>query len=309
VFVRVETTITRYGASFTVSGWGLAAPEALLHAYERWTSRHYRGLTFEGPAHPDAVPAGSTLTNAEHFAFQVPLPGVAEEPALSGAPVITQANREIERFSFARRRDSTGPGIRYIPEESSDLETWDEIPAARLAISEIDENWEEVAVDTGLRPGPAKFRRVRVEPLAGSSGLFQQWPGYALAEDGNEDDMNADGIPDILDFAFDLGGVVRPYDKQRTGQVAGMPRLQPDLVTVPVVTFVRMNDSAQPGVRYLLEHRFGEAEWSGIDSALCEERIVRTSDEWEEVEVVIRRSLRPEDAHRVRIVPAPGGAE
>jgi hypothetical protein len=307
-------------AGITISGWGLSADPSYLTAYEKWLSLHYRSLLPEARLDPNTRPPGSTLSNLEHFAFNIPLPlGVSEEPAsllapvpppgppIQGGPAYSRVITGTEKtFAFARRKAANHPGISYVVEESTDLTKWNPVDRARLTVTSLDATWEEVRLTQAVAKG---FFRVRLEKLSDPEGTFVPWQNSVAIPSGSAADRNGNSIDDLVEYGFDLNaadGTSRPYDPNRAGKPAGQPNIRAQGRIFSSIVFARMKTGAAPGVLYVLEQSANLSDWSPVPQSIVTERIPKSDNSWEQVECLLDDASQPMMYYRMRLeLPRP----
>ncbi len=298
VFVRLHTPLTYYYHGFKVFGWALAATGSQLSGFEKWLSSRYRTLEPITDSVVNGNTPGSNFANIANFGFNLPttltpppLAGASLPPnTITGLPQYSRTIRQILDFRFARRTQSSNPGIVYRVEQSTDLSNWLAVDEARLAIAPVESGWEQVTIGLPIVNGGKVFCRVRVETAAGANTQFSTWSQNVAVTGGTPDDRNADGVSDLLQFAFDLdlnSGVPRSYDPVRTVRKAGLPIQSTRSAKMSRILFPRMSATSNPGIHYRLMASTNLSDWRLLQPIEYNERVVRTEGDWEEVEVVI----------------------
>ncbi|MGE9270674.1 MAG: metallophosphoesterase family protein, partial [Verrucomicrobiales bacterium] len=155
----------------SVAGWGLGGDPDLLTGYEKWLVEEYRTFLHNEETDPEAIPEGSHLTNLEHYAYRIPLPGSPgdDEASFSGEPTCCGLTSKLLQFQFARRSADLDPTVSYAVECSSDLTNWEEVEESALAIEEIAEDWEEVTCQAAATEEQKIYFRVRVKSSVGGT--------------------------------------------------------------------------------------------------------------------------------------------
>lgn len=301
LYVKLATSLERYSANVYLGGWGLAAEGSALNGYEKWISKQYKTIVQNNLTSPLARPPGGTLTNLEHFAFNIPLsgaissgPSILSNPAISGSPVYSATFRNLMNFRFARRTAASQPQVSYTVEYSPDLTHWTTVEENRLAITPLDADWEEVRCLFPNLLNNAGYFRTRITSLQGSGGTTHLAAG----------DLDGDGIDDLLQYAFDLGapsGGIRPYSAARPAHKAGIPiqSIQPSRVSRIVYPKIRVE--AKSGVTIQIQQSVDLTTWTTVPSAMISERILRSDGDWDQVEAVIMDTNAPQAFYRVAV--------
>ena len=315
LYIRTRTQLQGPNDGIEIYGWGLAAEASALTGYEKWLATHYRTFLHDDQTHPVAVPEGSSLTNLEHFAFNIPLPaGVSKAPVSSSQPILPpglpiQGGPAYSRiltdssntYAFARRKSANRPGITTIVEESADLRSWSPVDPARLTVTSLDATWEEVRLTEAVANG---YFRVRLEKVSDSQGSFLPWQNSVAIPTGSPADRNANSIDDLIEYGFDLNpseGSTRPYDPERAGNPAGQPNIRARGRMTSRIVFARMKASATPGVLYLLEQSPNLVDWYPVPQDLMTERILKSDTSWEQVECLLDDASQPRMFYRTRV--------
>ncbi len=309
LYIKVSTSLERYGAGVTISGWGLGTEAQYLTPYEKWITTRYRTFLKTPKTAPQAKPDGSQFSNIELFAFNLLTTsgngyGNAQPPSpVTGTPVFSRTPKTLLDFKFARRTSASAPGITYTVEESADLKTWNPVATDRLAISPLSGDWEEVLYRVPILHSGTTFRRVRIDSIPGGEGPFNQWPGRVAVVGGSGNDTNANGIDDLVEFAFDLatGEAPRGYDPARPGKKAGLPVMRSQTVLIPSMTFARMSSQANPGIAYTLERSSNLTGWAPVNPALVIENITESNGDWDKVELAILETGAASAFYRLRL--------
>ena len=307
--VKVSTDLPGNQSDMEIAGWGTAASAEDLTGYEKWIATHYRTILPTAKAAPTYRPQGSTLTNLEHFAFNIPLPaGVSEsatqaaqiilprgptEPPIVGQPSYSPTFRNASIFRFARRTAASGPLASCEVEYSTDMIQWNRVDEERLAVTPLGEGWEEVRLSLPFILNQPGFFRTRVTALPATPG------GSAYISSG---DLDADGIDDLLQYAFKLKaheGKLRPYDPARTSDQAGLPVLAMRPERMSRIVFPKMRESTASGVTYGIEQSTNLQQWSKVPAPSISERVLRSDGDWDEVETLIMDSAHPSVFYRV----------
>jgi hypothetical protein len=312
LYIRTKTQLQGNYDGISVCGWGLEADEAQLTGYEKWLATHYRTILDGGATSPDTKPPGSTLTNVEHYAFQIPLPlsnapvtaeslaqnstTVASTPPITGTPAFSRVYRTIMAYRFARRKTDFSPNTAYIVEISSNLRTWTELEDESLTITSLDELWEEVSyITTSVGPKPL-FCRTRVESLEQPGS-----PSYIRAGD-----HDGDGMDDLLEFAFDLqtsSNRTRAYDPTRSSGKAGIPIQSTKGGIYNRLVFPRLRDQSNPGIRYKVQESRNLILWSEVPPNMMSVRVLRSSGDFDEVEAIMLESTGSRKFYKVVVEP------
>jgi hypothetical protein len=307
--VRISTSLPSNQSDMEIVGWGTAASAEDLTGYEKWIATHYRTILPTAKAAPTFRPQGSTLTNLEHFAFNIPLPaGVSEsptqaaqiilppgptEPQIVGQPSYSPTFRNASIFRFARRTAASDPLVTYAVEHSPDMIQWIPIDEERLAITPLELGWEEVRFSLPFLPNQQGFFRTRVTALPATAD------GSAHISSG---DLDADGIDDLLQYAFNLNaqeGKLRSYDPARNSDQAGIPILAMGPERMSRIVFPKMREFAAPGVTYGIEQSTDLRQWSKVPAPSISARVLRSDGDWDEVETLIMDSVHPSVFYRV----------
>ena len=315
LYIRTKSQLQGPRDGLSIYGWGLAADASSLNGYEKWLATHYRTFLQNNQTNPAAVPEGSSLTNLEHFAFNLPLPaGVSKAPVSSSQPILPpglpiQGGPTYSRvmtdtsntFAFARRKAANHPGISFIVEESTNLRSWSPVDPARLTVTSLDATWEEVRLTQAVANG---YFRARLEKVSDPEGSFLPWQNSVAIPTGSPADRNANSIDDLLEYGFNLtpaDGATRPYDPVRAGNPAGQPNIRARRRMISRIVFARMRASATPGVLYLLEQSPNLVDWSPVSKDLMTERILNSDPSWEQVECLLDDASQPRMFYRTRI--------
>jgi hypothetical protein len=290
IYVRIRTQQQENWDGIVISGWGLSADPVKLTAFEKWLSQHHRSLMGVAASAPEAKPEGSHLTNLEHFAYNIPLPaGVSQSPIaaaippgtpIGSLPVYSQNFRNVMDFRFARRTASSGAAVTYAIEYSPDMMNWSDIEEESLAITPLEEGWEEARFVKVLNPGMRSFCRVRFTSVPRSEATTQIV--------GTDQDL--DGIDDLVQYAFDIrfeNGRPLPYDPSRPFHKAGMPIFSTHEARVSRLVFPRMRASVNPGVNYRIERSSDLGQWTTVPASSVTERVIRSNGDWDEVETLL----------------------
>ncbi|MEY3897956.1 MAG: hypothetical protein RLZZ214_3477, partial [Verrucomicrobiota bacterium] len=307
LYVNVASDLQWGLARTEIAGWGVAASAESLTGYERWIARRYKTFLLTAETHPSAIPAGSSVSNLELFAFNL-APGTGSNgaaippPQIQGLPsqsavLMDQTNR----FQFARRKTSTHPGIACIVEESTDLKNWSSVDPARLTVTSLDSAWEEVRMTEAVANG---YFRVRVEKAADPEGGFLPWQNSVAIPAGSSADRNANSIDDLMEYGFNLtpsGGGGRPYDPSRIGDPLGLPAIGACGRLVSRIVYARMRANTAPGVYYILEQSQNQSDWAQVPQAIVTERILKSDASWEQVECLLDDASQPGMYYRVRV--------
>lgn len=304
--LHIRTTTQLQGTSdgLSIYGWGLAADPSKLTGYEKWLSLHYRTIFQNNLTAPTIKPAGSTLTNIEHYAFNIPLPagvsaatGTALPPDIlapvTGTPVYSRTFRSISSYRFARRTSASNPLVSYAVEHSDDVRHWISVTEDQLAITALGGEWEEVRFNLPIKEGLPGFFRVGITSLQESPG------GSAYLSPG---DLDANGIDDLVQYAFDLqlqGGMIPLYDPERTERKQGLPILSRHQGLCSAIRYARLRKSAAPGVNYRIEESTDIKHWTTLHPRFIAERVIRTNGGWDDVEAIIMDSIHARRFYRV----------
>lgn len=297
VFIRTKTQLQGTWDGISVCGWGLEADEAQLTGYEKWLATHYRTILGGATTSPNTKPPGSTFTNIEHYAFQIPLPrsdepvtaeslaqnssGGGSTPLITGTPAFSRTFRRVMSYRFARRKQTTQPLASYQVEISQDLRTWTELTESELTITSLDSNWEEVSYITSAVASQPVFYRTRVTNLS-TPGI----PATYI----QAGDHDGDGLDDLLEYAFDLQGTTKPYDPKRAGSKAGIPVQSLASGIFNRLVFPRVRATVNPGVRYRVMESKNLTQWSEVPANLMSVRVLRSVGDFDEVEAILLES-------------------
>jgi hypothetical protein len=311
LWVRVRTSMDRYDASISLAGWGLASAAEELSRYEQWTCRHYRTFLRNSLTHPNAKPTGSNWSNLQHFAFNIPLPPGTSSPdtpltgttaaiggnslaaEITGIPVYAKVPFECLNFKFARRKFEAGSMVSYTVECSGDLKNWQPVSAEQLVVTQLDADWEEVALAYPMTES-SRYCRVNVTSLSPNGGQSTLMAG----------DHNGDGLDDLLQYAFDLrpgDSALRSYDPKRPVRKAGFPVHSLGEVMQSSYTYPRMRAEANSGVTYQIEESANARDWTEVPTTRVFERVIRTDGDWEMIEAIIPDAGLPRRFYRIRI--------
>ncbi|MEO5917138.1 MAG: metallophosphoesterase [Luteolibacter sp.] len=278
----------------TIFGWGLGADPAKLTGYDKWLFRQYRTILRGNLTDPTVKVEGSQFTNLEHYAFNLPLPlssaaaNAAASP-ISGTPSYSQTFRKVMDFRFARRTASSLPAVSYVAEYSNDLVHWTAANESQLAITPIDSGWEEARL---LLPTPGSgslYCRARVTTPGDPAASVHLAPG----------DADANGINDILQYAFDLqsnDGGVQPYSP---GRKPGIPIQSSFNARMSRIVYPRMRSSSLTDINYRIEQTRDLKTWEKVQPSVCAETILLSTGDWEQVEVVILDSAYQQRFYRI----------
>lgn len=312
VFVRTKSQLQGVWDGITVCGWGLEADENKLSGYEKWLATHYRTIFNGNTTSTSARPTGSTLTNLQHYAFQIPLPqsaapitqqSLAQNSstgstalAITGVPVFSRVYRTVMAYRFARRKASSSPLASYVMETSPDLKTWTELEEAALTVASLDETWEEVSFITSTVGSQPVFCRTRVEnqALAGS-------PSYIRAGDND-----GDGMDDLLEYAFDLqasANKTRSYDPARPTGKAGIPIQSITRGIFNRLVFPRLRDLENSGVRYRILESRNLSIWNEVPANMMSLRVLRSAGDYDELEAIMLESTDSRKFYQVVLEP------
>ena len=284
-----------------INGWGLAADPDKLTAYDKWICRHYQMLVPDPRSAANTRPDGSTLTNIEHFAYNIPLPlGVsaatveAQQPGvvISGKPSFSKTFRDVLDYRFARRKSGTQSVVTYIVEESSDMTQWTPVDEQTLGITPLNSSWEEVKYRKSTDGRTQWFVRTRIETQSGSTTI-------------HAGDANKDGVDDLLQYAFDLspqrGGLPR-YDATRLQNPAGIPTMTKQVQRVSRMVYTRPAGSVDSGVTCQVEQSVNLRDWKVLKQDTLRETVLQTNGEWEEVECIIMDQDLKTAFYRVNVI-------
>lgn len=310
LFIRTKNQLQGTYDGISVCGWGLEADEAQLTGYEKWLATHYRTILDGAATSPNTKPPGSTLTNIEHYAFQIPLPQSNEPvtaeslaqnssnggstPLITGTPAFSRTFRRVMSYRFARRKQAGQPLASYGVEVSQDLRTWTELTESELAITSIDSNWEEVSYITSTVGSHPVFCRTRVTnpSTPGNPATYIQ-----------AGDHDGDGIDDLLEYAFDLQGTTKPYDPKRAGSKTGIPVQNLMSGIFNRLVFPRIQATVNPGVRYRVMESKNLTQWSEVPANLISVRVLRSLDDFDEVEAIMLESTGSRKFYKVVVEP------
>ncbi len=180
---------------------------------------------------------------------------------------------------------------------------WNTIEEERLAITPLDGEWEEVRFRIPLTHGTRGFCRTRISELGQGQG------GSTRISSG---DLDANGIDDLLQYAFDLkigNGKLQPYDPERPANKAGIPVATIRYERMSRIVFPIMKNSAGPGVTCRTEQSSDLRQWTRLPASSTAERVLRSSGDWDEVELIIMDSVYQQRFYRICLelsAPLPG---
>jgi len=293
--IKLSTALPSNQSDITVGGWGTAASAQSLSGYEKWISTRYRTFLNTSATNPEAVAAGYTLPNIVRFAFNLPdlpavppsLPGV-----ISGLPAYSTKSWKVADFRYSRRRASVSPDLIYWTEERERSGAWVPVAAERLWIKPLDEVWEEVAV--------------RKVPGGEHSCLFRvrlQTPSGGTVVGPPAGDSNGNSIDDLVEYAFALNPSepVRYYDPARPDRTGGMPVFSMVNADLRRLVFPRIKAGSNPGISYIIQQSADLDVWTDIPPSTMGETILRSSGDWEEVEVVVLNAESLRTYYRVKV--------
>jgi hypothetical protein len=310
LYVNIKTQLQGLYDGISVYGWGLASDSTALTGYEKWLSTHYRTILPGILTNSNTKPGGSSLTNIQHFAFNVPLPaGISSatqaiippgtNPLISATPSYSRSFRTVMTFRFARRTAASEPLVTYAVEHSADLTQWTTVRDDRFSVTSLESGWEEVLVNLASASGVPAYCRVRITNINTGGGSVAHITAGDL--DGN-------GIDDMTQYAFDLdagNGQIRPYDPHRSGRKAGLPIQNVRSGLYSMLRFARLRNSSNPGVNYTIEQTANLRDWTPTPKSGIAERIIRSSGDWEEVEATILDTSPSFRFYRVGLTVSP----
>ncbi len=304
--VKVETGLTGTVEGFSLSGWALAADPTGMSGFEKWLYGRFHTTRKDAQAQAGALTPGTNLSNVVNFGFNL-LPavdGLLAATDISGQPASGKVLRQVFDFRFARRRAETQPGITYTIERSLDLRTWRAVAVGEQRVTPLDAGWEEVAVSRLISTGERVFHRVSIDQAVEQGLGFAAWGLSATVPAGQPGDLNADGIDDLVQYAFELSGSeggARHYDPTAPAQKGGLPAQTCGLAPVTTLVFPRMKASANPGVTYTLESSLNQIAWTVVPSEQYLEQVRRTQGDWEEVEITIPDGANSQWTYRIGV--------
>ena len=301
--VKIDTGLTASVTGFSLSGWALAADVAGMTGFEKWLYDRYGSLQKDDHTLAASVTPGSTLSNLVNFSFNL-LPVAGAGSAISGLPQSSVTMQQVVDFRFARRMAESQPGIQYVIEESSDLNAWVPVEAARLRVAEVEPGWEELSVFSMLGRGRRVFHRVRIDRIAATGDGFGAWTQSVTVPTGRSGDCNANQLNDLVEYAFKLdqaNGGGRSYDRQRLAGKMGLPVQAQRWAQATKIVYARMRAAANPGVSYRLEGSTDLATWEVSPAWQYREQVLRSDGDWEQVEVVAIQDEGPARTFRVAV--------
>jgi hypothetical protein len=233
-------------------------------------------------------PDGDGLNNLLEYAFGTnpqsgQTGGVAAENGQvisRGTPaalVISDPENESNQFQglFGRRKDHAMFGLRYQPQFSADLLTWQDATALPVTVAE-DGEIEIVAVTAPDMIGgmPARFFRVGVSqrgPLT-----YQEWTAAHSLVDGDQGNADGDALNNLMEFAFGTDPKVAQASSaaESAGAVAGRGAPNVRVNGTPGTTgfefngiFCRRKDRAETGVEYRPQFSADLLTWQNATAA------------------------------------------
>lgn len=305
LYIRTKTQLQGSNDGISVYGWGLGADVTMLSGYEKWLASNYRTILLNDNTAPTAIPSGSNMTNIEHYAFNVSLPykftntesdNVPSNISapIRGAPAFKRNFRHISSFQFARRIAEANSLVTYSLEISSDLIRWVAVPESQLAITRLNNGWEEVCLNTMRYDRYSQYYRVVISSK-------QESQGESIISAG---DIDANGVDDLVQYAFDLQpqtGFALAYNSERLGHVQGLPVLKHYQGLCSTLRFARVRKETNPGVSYSIEETSDLKQWSNVPSRFITERILRANTEWEEVEIIMMDAIHSSRFYRISL--------
>jgi hypothetical protein len=140
----------------TITTWSLL---------EDWRFQNYGTIADSGNA-ANLADNGTGVSNLLRFAFNL---SAAESPIVvqettgtKGLPLIRPALDDSRlEIVFIRRRAEGNPGIQYIPEFSSDLQTWS-TAGFEVSATDINDNFEYVVWKDNAAASSKRFGRLRI---------------------------------------------------------------------------------------------------------------------------------------------------
>jgi hypothetical protein len=233
-------------------------------------------------------PDGDGLNNLLEYAFGTnpqsgQTGGVAAENGQvisRGTPaalVISDPENESNQFQglFGRRKDHAMFGLRYQPQFSADLLTWQDATALPVTVAE-DGEIEIVAVTAPDMIGgmPARFFRVGVSqrgPLT-----YQEWTAAHSLVDGDQGNADGDALNNLMEFAFGTDPKVAQASSaaESAGAVAGRGAPNVRVNGTPGTTgfefngiFCRRKDRTETGVEYRPQFSADLLTWQNATAA------------------------------------------
>lgn len=271
--------------------------------------QHFQQTLNQGRAATDACPTGDGVCNLLKYAYGLDPTTVdtrkfnpIEGPASGGLPRLWKGYDGDKRrigLRFPRRRAITGPGIRYVLEESPDLNEWTEVSSPGEIVFAMEGEWEDVAMHVPLLDEGARFQRVRIEltvellRLQRDLNAVEGWMYRHFEQTLNLGSAAidacpaGDGITNLLKYAYGLSPTkvdkreFNPADGPASG---GLPRLwqtQADDSRRMGLRFPRRKATTEPGIRYVLEESGDLKAWTEVPTP--GETLFATDDEWEDV--------------------------
>lgn len=174
--LKAITTAAGYANSTVAS-----ATYTILYPLDYW--RSLQALPADG-SQDLANPSGDGIANLLKYAFNLaPNPGDLANAnykilAPNGTAGLPSASRDAQGrlvIEFLRRKSANTPGLSYVVESSSDLQTWTSLDLTTASTTSIDGVWERV---TAIDPivAATRFGRVRVLETPGFSSDFNYYP-------------------------------------------------------------------------------------------------------------------------------------
>jgi hypothetical protein len=93
------------------------------------------------------------------------------------------------------------------------------------------------------------------------------------------------------------------FDPQKAGRPGGLPVQGTGEGLCSVLRFARRRASTNPGIRYQLEQTDDLIRWTPVPASVYYETIVRTKDDWEEVEATILDNTAGKVFYRISLSP------
>jgi hypothetical protein len=119
---------------------------------------------------------------------------------------------------------------------------------------------------------------------------FSKWRSISQLPSGSGGDINGNGIEDLLEYAFNLNpasGRTRQYDSTSDSAWAGIPHHGIRRMWTSVMTFPRVKASSRSGISYVVEWSVDLEDWKPLPVWQMGERVLRSSGDWDEVEISI----------------------
>ena len=181
LYIRTKSQLQGPYDGLSIYGWGLAGEASALTGYEKWLAAHYRTFLQNEQTAPTPSPAGSKMTNIEHYAFNIPLPSNGSsvpsaiippdaQPPILGTPVLFP-DLPKHHILPVRPQDRGFQSLgTYAVEISNDLVHWTPVTENRLAITRLNSEWEEVRLNLPMLEGAFRIFPCRNHPSTRGSG-------------------------------------------------------------------------------------------------------------------------------------------